>query len=217
MPKRQERLFWVHTSPLDGNRASSITDINLDFSQRTGSSCIECVSTPEISDRLWLFKLQVNAQPEATQFNKELKTHMEEIKDRFGEEKLKIKRQTSLPQPLVCDRLGPWPITDVGLHSVNDEYNAMLVSYTYHEGRLYHIPHLQLSTMKNVAKRLEDTWRSVVCSCHATSSCCGFGCFDCFKPDCPNCDGTGWKDYVTWANNGYRVNYKTKVPIAVVT
>jgi hypothetical protein len=40
--------------------------------------------------------------------------------------------------------------------------------------------------------------------------------YECFKLDCPDCDDTGWKGFCAWAQGGYKVNYSSGFPIAVV-
>ena len=216
MPQRNERLFWVYTEPVDNSLAAQIDAANQSFASSAGVTSIACVSTKELSARLWLFRLLTTSQSIATNFNKQLLSHLKSLGNMVGNSQLKVKRQTNLPQPLVHPRLGPSPKTDLGLHSVNDQYNGMLVSYTYHEGRYYHIPHLQLSTLLRLSSDMQAAWRSVVCNCYqSVSGCCGVGCFDCFQLGCPNCDGTGWKDFSAWTRRGYPVDYSSGVPIAI--
>jgi hypothetical protein len=216
MPQRNERLFWLYTEAVDQSLAAKIDRENQAFGKAHAAACIPCVSAAGVSRRLWLFRLPVTDQSVATRFNQQLSQHIGSLGASMGRPNLKVKRQTNLPQPLVCSRLGPWPITDVGLHSVNDSYNGMLVSFTYHEGRYYHIPHLQFSMMQAVAQRLQTAWQAVACQCHRSASdSCGVGCFDCFQLQCPDCDGTGWKGFSAWARRGYPVDYSSKLPIAV--
>src|SRR5581483_11374159 len=209
-------FFWVYTEPVDSSLAAQIDTANQSFASLSGAQSIACVTAKGKSARLWLFKLFTTDQSVATAFNKQLLDHIQSLGNQVGYPQLKAKRQTNLPQPLVIPRLGPWPKSDLGLHSVNDRYNGMLVSYTYHEGRYYHVPHLQLSTLKEVFSNLQTAWQSVVCKCYTSvQDCCGVGCFECFQPNCSNCDGTGWKDFLEWAKRGYPVDYSSGVPLAI--
>lgn len=108
-----------------------------------------------------------------------------------------------------------WPITDIGLHVVNDQYNGMLVTYTYHEGRYYHVPHLQFSTVKELTKRIYRKWLAVRCDCSQNVVCCGVGCYECFQSECAQCEGTGWKNFGGWKKNGFQIDYDSGVPVAV--
>jgi hypothetical protein len=216
MPQRNERLFWVYTEPVDGSLAAQIDAANQSFALSAGVASISCVQTRGVSARLWLLQLPTTDQSVARNFNGQLLSHLQSLGSRVGYPQLRVKRQTNLPQPLVHPRLGPWPKTDLGLHSVNDQYNGMLVSYTYHEGRYYHIPHLQLSTLQQVSSALGAAWQAVVCNCYqSVSGCCGVGCFECFQLNCSNCDGTGWKGFAAWAQRGYPVDYSLGIPMAL--
>ena len=217
MPQRSERFFWLYIEPIDGLHAAQIDVANESFASSVGATSVACVPATAVSPRLWLFRLPLPTmdQSVATDFNKRLLSHIHSLGNVLGRPQLKVKRQTKLPQPLVCPRLGPWPITDLGLHSVNDQYNGMLVSYIYHQGRYYHIPHLRLSTLQEVFSNLQTAWQLAVCDCfHSVSGCCGVGCFECFQSACPKCNGTGWKGFSAWAGRGYPVDYSTGVPIA---
>jgi hypothetical protein len=218
MPERSERFFWLHTRQIDGTVSAKIDAANQQFAATWTAcelTCTPCVATPVMSDRLSLFRLATNDQTLATKFNGQLTNHIKGLGASVGVPDLFAKRQTNLPQPLVCPRVGTWPKTDLGLHSVNDQYNGMLVSYSYHEGRFYHIPHLQLSTLIDLCSTIQGAWQVAACDCYRTaSSCCGVGCYDCFQASCPTCDGTGWKDFAKWVQGGYQVDYSSGVPIA---
>ena len=218
MPERSERMFWLNTGPVDGSLALQIEQENMKFASAHGVVCVSCVTSPEISSRLWLFRFPIDKsnRTSATNFNKELKLHIDSLGMAVGNLQLRAKRQTNLPQPLVCQRLGPQPWTDLGLHSVNDVYNGMLVSFTYYEGRYYHIPHLQLDELQRMAARLRSEWQAVACDCHnSVKNCCSVGCFKCFQSECPDCNGTGWKGFSSWVHRGYPIDYRSKVPIAI--
>jgi len=222
MPERPERLFWMYASAIDGGRAAALDAENRSFARSWPTvtcalHCETCVSLPGTSPRVWLYRLATTDQAVATQFNGRLAQYCKTLLGGVGAG-LMIKRQTNLPQPLISPpRPDSWPKTDVGLHSVNDQYNGMLVSYSYHEGRYYHPPHLQLSTLVDLCSTIRRIWTTVACRCHQAVSACsceGVGCFECFQCGCPECDGTGWKDFVTWAKQGYQVDYSSGFPLA---
>jgi len=218
MPQRDERLFWLHARQVDGAIARMIDAENHQFAgawTACALGCTPCVRTQVTSDRLWLFRLGTTNQALASKFNKQLTAHIKGLPLAIGTPNLCAKRQTHLPQPLVIQRLGPWPKTDLGLHSVNDKYNGTLISYSYYEGKYYRPPHLQLSDLNGLCLALKRAWDDVACCCHLTiPSCCGVGCYDCFQAQCPRCDGTGWKDFAKWVGNGCQVDYSSGVPIA---
>jgi hypothetical protein len=217
---RPERFFWLYASETDGARAATLDAENRSFAQSWATtSCAlnyeTCVSDQGNSPRVWLYRLATDDQTIATQFNKQLLQHVQALLRGAGAG-LEIKRRTNLPQPLVYPRLNLWPKTDVGLHSVNDQYNGMLVSYSYHEGGYYNVPHLQLSGLIDLCSAVQKIWTALACGCRSAApcSCDGVGCFNCFQSGCPDCDGTGWKDFVSWAKDGYQVDYSSGVPLA---
>jgi len=217
MPERPERLLWLHGKQVDHPRAAAIDAANREFVTTWTESPVEyvsCVATSAVSDRLWLFRLGTRSQQTASHFNAALKRHIDALPASVDLPSLKVKRQVNLPTPLVRDRLGPWPKTDVGLHVVNDVYNAMLVTFTYHEGRDYNSPHLQLAGLERIVADVRTAWSEVACQCHSTTSCCSSGCFDCFQLGCPSCEGTGWKDFSRWIKAGYAIDYSSGVPVA---
>jgi hypothetical protein len=218
MPERPERLFWLQAKQADYAVAIAIDAANRQFVKSWTDSPVECVSAVTsfgVSDRLWLFRLGTGAQQAASRFNAVLGNHIKGLPSALGRPALKVKRQVNLPTPLVRDRLGSWPKTDIGLHVVNDAYNGMLVTFTYHEGRYYNSPHLQLVGVERIAADVRAAWGVVACPCHSEKpTCCGTGCFDCFQRDCPLCDGTGWKDFSRWAKGGYAIDYASGVPLA---
>jgi hypothetical protein len=220
MPERSQRLLWLYVGPVDQPLAAEINEANQKFACTWTLSrlqCIPCVDSATVSARLWLIQLQMTDQRTATEFNRQLAAHIDKLGTLVGQPNLYAKRQTNLPQPLVCPRLGPWPKTDIGLHSVNDMYNGVLVTYTYHEGRFYHVPHLQLSQLTALGAGIEAAWSTVPCTCWQTSpACCGVGCFKCFRVACVHCQGTGWKDFSRWLHGGCRVDYSSGVPLAIV-
>lgn len=220
MPERHERLFWLKTHPVDGSLAAKIDAANQQLARtwtQCALTCVPCVAANGPSDRLWLFRLATNTKALAGKFNEQLTKHIKGLGANVGVADLSAKQQRSLPQPLVHPRIGSWPKTDIGLHSVNDPWNGMLVTYTYHEGRYYHVPALQISMLRKVCSDAETVWKAVACTCfRAKSSCCGVGCYDCFQASCPDCDGTGWKDFALWARSGFQVDYSSGVPIAKV-
>jgi len=217
MPGRPERFFWLHAKQANEMTASAIDGVNRHLiSSWTDSpvECVSCVTAPGSSDRLWLFRLGTGVQKIASRFNALLKGHLEALPAAVGRPGLRVKRQVNLPTPLVRDRLGPWPKTDIGLHVVNDVYNAMLVTFTYHEGRYYNSPHLQLVGIEKMAASVRTAWGDLACPCHSSTSCCGSGCYDCFQLGCPACDGTGWRDFSRWAKCGYAIDYRSGFPLA---
>ena len=218
MPERRERLFWLHAKQTSQTVADVMDTANQELAKRWTDSAVECVASvtaAHTSDRLWLFRIGSSDQQVASRFNALLQSHLNVLPAAVGVPGLRVKRQVNLPTPLVCERLGPWPKTDVGLHVVNDAYNGMLVTFTYHEGRYYNVPHLQLVGVERLTADVRKAWSAVACECYrAATDCCGNGCFDCFRADCPTCDGTGWKDFARWAKGGYAIDYASGVPLA---
>jgi len=222
MPQRPERFFWLYIKQVNQAVAANIDIVNQQFAgswTACGLRCTSCVSSQAVSDRLWLFRLETTKKKVATNFNRQLMAHIKGLGSQFGLPQ-PAKRQTNLPQPLVCPRVaekGTWWKTDVGLHSVNDPCNGMLVTYTYHEGRRYYVPHLQLCALTKLCQKIELAWKGAACSCwRSASGCCGVGCFDCFQTHCADCDGTGWKDFSRWVRRGYQVDYSSGLPMALV-
>jgi hypothetical protein len=219
MPARADRFFWMYAPKMNGDRAASLDFENKCFAMSWAECtlhCETCVSDKNVSNRLWLFRLGTSNQKLARLFKNQLTQHIQNLVEVFGDG-LDIKRRLNLPQPLVHPRSIEWPKTDVGLHPENDEYNGMLVSYSYNEGRYYNIPHLQLGKLIELCSKVSEIWESVACTCHRSApgcECNGTGCFECFQLNCPNCDGTGWKDFVAWARNGYQIDYSCGMPMA---
>jgi hypothetical protein len=217
MPKRDQRLFWLYAKQVLPDVASHIDEVNQQFVHSWTDSdltVVACVDADGQSDRLWLFRIDTKDPKLATKFNKRLQDHIKGLPSAINVPLLRAKRQVNLPTPLVHDRLEKWPKTDLGLHVVNDTYNAMLVTFTYDEGRYYNVPLLQLNTLEEVVKRVREAWQAVACDCHTTQGCCKFGCYNCFQLGCPRCDGTGWKDYTRWIAAGCKINYGSGLPIA---
>lgn len=221
MPLRPERFFWIYMSEMDGARAAVLDAENKKLAQHWPSSacrlsCETCVSDRVPSPRIWLYRLATIDNALISRFNGQLSQHIVTLSRGLGAG-LKIKHQRSLPQPLVINRLERSQKTDVGLHSVNDVYNGMLVTYSYYEGRRYHIPHLQLSTLVDLCSAVRAVWGAVACACSrrlSNCSCQGVGCYDCFDVACSLCSGTGWKDFATWAKAGYQIDYSSGMPVA---
>jgi hypothetical protein len=168
-------------------------------------------------DHLWLFQLHRPSVGVPTRFSAMLREHVGELPRRLGLPNLKVSRRSTLPTPLVIPRIDGWPRTDLGLHVVNDDYNAMLVTYSYFEGPggRHYIPHLQLPPLRDYADRVAAAWSEVACECHRDSAtCCGVGCYSCFRLDCRYCEGTGWRHFVEWMKAGYAVDYSSGFPLA---
>jgi hypothetical protein len=220
MPARAERFFWMYAPKMNGDRAASLDFENRSFA-RSWAECTlhyeTCVSDANLSERLWLFRLATNNQKVAGFFRNQLTQHIQNLVEVFGDD-LDIKRRSNLPQPLVCRTIDQWPKTDIGLHSVNNLYNGTLISYSYYEERArHHIPHMDLGQLIGLCSRVRGIWEAVACTCHRSApgcECKGTGCFDCFQLNCPNCDGTGWKDFVAWARSGYQIDYLSGMPMA---
>lgn len=215
MPQRNERLFWLSGKKIEYNTSQAISDSNNAFIQRwnhCGIEVFECVKSKQQMDRCWLFLLATKDQSIATRFNKTFSQHIRELSTQFPS--IRLKRQVALPTPLLLDRVGDWPITDIGLHVVNDKYNGMIVTYSYHEGRNYNIPHLQVSELRKLCVNVEEAWKTLKCDCHLAKNHCSLGCYECFAVDCEQCQGTGWKDFVKWQKNGYLIDYSNGIPLA---
>jgi hypothetical protein len=216
MPQRNERLFWLTGKGIENNIAQEISHSNDEFI-KSWNHCVietfECVKSNKKIDRCWLFVLATKDQGLATKFNKTLSNHIKKLNNQFPS--IKIKRQVALPTPLLLDRVGNWPKTDIGLHVVNDNYNGMMVTYSYHEGKNYNIPHLEFIRLQELYDNIKDSWGKLKCDCHLAKNHCALGCYECFKIDCEQCQGTGWKDFVKWRKNGYLVDYSKGIPLAI--
>jgi hypothetical protein len=216
MPERRERFFWLHGKRVDASVARRIEAANKNFVAQWTECPLEavsCVTNSDSSDRLWLFRLKA---PElGTAFDASLQKYIGRLPTTVKDPALKVKRQTVLPTPLIGPRLSEWPVTDIGLHVVNDQYNGMLVTYTYHVGRYHYVPHLQFPMLKELGSRVGQAWQSATCRCHEkTPECCGLGCYDCFQSDCTKCQGTGWKHFQRWASGGFAIDYSSGFPLA---
>lgn len=214
MPIRPERLIWVYGKSLDNQAAVQIEKANELLIGGWGDCNIECHATVDvngISDRLWLFRLKSKDQQLATKFLKYLDKHIQ------GLQPLKLKRRSNLPTPLVARPIGEGHKLDIGLHIVNDKYNATLMLFFYWEGRYYNPPHLQLGEMLSFGDEAKRLWIEYACKCGRQRGCCEYGCFNCFQLDCDACGGTGWKDFVRWQAQGYRIDYSSGWPLAIVS
>jgi hypothetical protein len=211
----------MYAPKMNGEQAASLNFENRSFARLWAECTLHyetCVPDANFSERLWLFRLTTNNQTVARLFRNQLTQHIQNLAEVFGDG-VDIKRRPNLPQPLVYPRSIEWPKTDVGLHPLNDEYNGMLVSYSYNEGRYYNIPHLQLGKLIDLCSRVRRIWEAVACTCHRNHPACecnGAGCFECFRLNCPNCDGTGWKGFVAWARSGYQIDFSSGMPMARV-
>lgn len=221
MPVRDERLFWLHAKTLDPRQAAVVEEAHTEFLKRWKDSAVamaSCVQSSVASDRLWLLRLKSTDAAVTTRFNQALQAYLKTLPGELSIPGLRVKRQSNLPTPLVCPRLEGWPITDLGLHVVNDQYNGTLITFSYHEGRYYHIPHLDLNNMAALTQRVRTAWLAHACECYRSASgcgCSGVGCWECFAQDCSICAGTGWRAFVSWQQLGCQVDYGGGVPIAV--
>lgn len=229
MPQRLERFFWVYGENLGTGAMNAVQAEHNRFVQEWNNHnpsyplhCRPCVVAGSPDQQVWLFRLQLGPGNSsiATAFNSELQKHLKQVRQAHGIADEDLKRRTTLPTPLMEEPFGQFPTTDIGLHAVNDEYNAMLVTYTYFKGAYgrYQPPHLQASEVVNVYNGIMPKWQRIACGCHHGSGCpnCGgIGCYQCFQPNCPMCGGTGWKEFEQWAANGYRIDYTSGYPIAV--
>jgi hypothetical protein len=221
VPARNQRLFWVYAERPSLKNLSRINTANDKFvSCWSGCDVTShpCSDGKGGTNGLWLFIL--NSQQErklASSFNNELKEHIASLVSRLNLKDSDLKRRSNLPTPLIDIPLNSGWRTDFGLHAVNDTYNGMLVTYTYHNGRYMMPPHLQTARFRDLLSEIVPVWRRHSCRCRNTkcSECSGDGCFDCFKEGCKVCDGTGWKEYSKWAKLGYRVDYSSGYPIAI--
>ncbi len=223
MPERSERFFWVYAKHPSREVASRLDEAHSEFA-RSWRSCnvkyYSCVAHAEPStNKVWLFALQCRRDGDtATSFNKVLNDHLERLPKQLRTTDLLVKRRSNLPTPLIEEPLNHGWRTDFGLHAVNDEYNGMLVTYTYHVGRFMMPPHFQTASLRRVYHAIRRNWRKHSCDCRSLdcSACAGDGCYDCFGLRCALCKGTGWKSYGQWAAGGYRIDYESGYPLAVV-
>jgi hypothetical protein len=220
MPERQERFFWVCAEQTVGGLATDINAVNQQFADSWKDSPLFlhwCTQESITPNHLWLFRLTHSGSRQlAEQFGKQLDSHIENATAKLG---AKLMRPRPLPTPLVRPRLKKGSAaTDIGLHAVNDAWNATLVTFTYYEGNYYGPPHLQPVDVRQLAKYIEIQWQGIRCECGDGSCgrCDGTGCYNCFKSDCGICGGTGWKDFTSWASErgGYRVDYSSEFPLA---
>lgn len=222
MPERPERFFWLYARQLDNTAVSTINDIHHQFTgewQECPLEWIACVEGGGPSNRLWLFRLQcgIGNGGLASKFSRKLREYVQTLEERLNLSKDRIKQRTNLPTPLLCEPVGEWPKTDIGLHVVNDVYNGMLITYSYHSrGTRMQPPHLQTGTLRRLMSTIEYVWRAASCDCHGGTchECSGDGCYSCFQRDCANCEGTGWKNFSRWVRGRFKVNYSTGFPIA---
>lgn len=155
---------------------------------------------------------------EAPVLNNSLNNHLVAVTEKLQLGKRQLRRVVNLPTPLVMACLNNGP-TDIGLHVVNDEYNGMLVTFTYRPGRYGYTPrHFQYCVLKALTEQVAAARRSVVCKCRDRhcAECGGTRCYSCFSADCSDCCGTGWKDLRSWVRGGWEIDYSSGFPIALV-
>ncbi len=218
MPSRPERFFWIRAEDINSQLAHEIDSANREFAtgQKLCATDVRMCTAPERGTRhLWLLRAATTEPQLATAFLKELKDHIGRVQTKLHVKKLK--RVPNLPTPLVTERLTEHFCTDIGLHVVNDEFNGMLVTYTYFEGRYHNPPHLQLSGVRFISDEIAKRWRELACDCRQSTcdDCHGVGCFSCFSGECSSCAGTGWAKFSQWALGGYQVDYSSGFPLAV--
>jgi len=223
MPERNERFFWLYGSKIDENVASAINDSNIPFLEDWQECPLEyksCVDARGLSDRLWLFRLNcgIGNNKLARKFNIRFQKYIATIPTHlnFSDNQIKLKRRSNFPTPLILEPLSGWPSTDIGLHAVNDEYNGMLVTYSYYQGKYTQPPHLQVGDVRRLLNKIETVWREVACDCNSgiCKECNCDGCYSCFERDCIYCFGTGWKKFAVWAATGFNINYESGYPVA---
>ena len=151
MPKRSERFFWIRAEDVNPEFTRAIDSAIREFaqSQKVCSTDVAMCTAPEASTKqLWLLRAQMAEQQLASTYVKALKDYVGSFQEKFGIPKLK--RIPNLPTPLLTERLTSHFRTDIGLHVVNDDFNGMLVTYTYSEGRsgFHNPPHLQLDGVR---------------------------------------------------------------------
>jgi len=220
LPRRSERLIWLHGRRLSAADAARVNEANQQLIGQWNDCAIQYLSSVnagQVSDRLWLFCLQSEDQRLATRFGRRLREHIAALRP------LQLKRQVNLPTPLLTEPRAPqargYPQNklDIGLHVGSDEWNATLVLFLYWEGRYYNPLNLQLHELCNFASEADPLWREFVCACGHGQVCCGQrGCFGCFHPDCGACRGTGWRRFAAWENRGCQIDYRSGWPLAVI-
>lgn len=223
MPERPDRLYWVHAKAVHEDSLPQLNRALSSFASQWGQThramldCTPCVIGAPISDRLWLFRLHLRKQGDSptTEFNRDLKAHIKQLSQNVGAQ---LRRRSNLPTPLVREPLAEGNAkSDIGLHSVNDIYNQMLVTFSYHELPGREMPlHHQVPVLRSMVEALSQAWQEVACSCNDQSceQCRGEGCYSCFSLGCADCAGTGWKKYTEWGKGGFRIDYSAGVPIA---
>jgi hypothetical protein len=221
MPERAERFFWVYAKGIDQALLHEIDDSHRKFVAGWHDCPLDwtpCVKKRSPANQLWLFRLAqgIGKRGLARYFNKQLLAHIKSLQKKLKLTNKQIKRRSNLPTPLLFPPLQIWPQTDVGLHAVNDEYNGMLVTYSYYPGRYYQPPHMQISSLRKLVSTVVDVWGAIACDCHKGegSECKGNGCYFCFQLNCAYCGGTGWKYYSRWVESGFEIEYETGYPIA---
>ncbi len=223
MPERNERFFWLYAEGADDSGLRLIEESNNRFAADWCDCTLNLTScVTRGRHRLWLFRLghgRGNGTL-AESFNRGFRTYVAALTERLRSQGVRFKRvipRTNMLTPMLTPRpLAEWPRTDLGLHPVNDQYNGMVVTYSYYLGRFLQPPHLQFSELRKLTKTVGSAWQEVACDCRnaACQSCDGTGCFGCFVLDCPQCRGTGWKNFSRWEQAGYRVNYDSGYPHA---
>ena len=220
MPKRPERFFWIRAEDVTSEVARAVDLATRDFVQAQGFCAANvhiCTPLEASAKHLWLLRAATSEERIARAFKKSLGNHVDKLKDKLRISRLR--RIPNLPTPLIAERLVRHSIcTDIGLHVVNDNSNGMLVTYTYYEGRFHNPPHFQLSEARFVLDEIADRWNRITCDCKRSDcqDCHGFGCYSCFAAECPTCGGTGWANFSRWASGGYRIDYGSRFPLAVL-
>lgn len=219
MPERTERLLWAYAPDVDEPTAHDVFQAHLQLVKAWPPGSLfahDCVVARGRCSRVWLFRVGTGDKSAPTRLDRQLRTHLEHLKARYG---IRATRRTALPTPLVSPSLpgGGGFLTDVGLHSVNDAYNGMLVTYSYWQSRgRHHVPHFQVDGLGDLLERITGQWRRVACDCFRRSGHCDVGCFDCFDLVCAKCLGTGWLHFAAWSRGGYHVDYSSGFPIATI-
>jgi hypothetical protein len=214
VPIRPERFFWLHGRLLDHAACQNVNDATNTFLAQWTECPVDCMQTvlsEAVSDRLWLLRLGASDRGTTTRFNKALSDHIRSLSP------LPLKRQVTLPTPLVSEPYGPpSQKLDLGLHVVNDDWNGSLMFFLYYQGRYYNPPHLQMKDLDDFAAIARERWTRAVCDCHRAHDRCTLGCWDCFDLKCPRCEGTGWNNFSVWIHGGARIDYSSGWPIAII-
>jgi hypothetical protein len=220
MPERAERFLWLYGSVLSSTQCREIDAANERFEQHWQEcplSIHRCVADASLNHQVWLFRLGCGVGGDADRFSQELTSHLNQLREslRLGERKLW--RRTNMPTPLLCRPSGGFPVNDIGLHAVNDAYNGMLVTYSYYKGQFLQPAHLQPNTLRKMVANVTQAWHEFACNCHyrPCPECGDEGCWDCFAIDCSVCQGTGWKGFSRWMQQGFGIDYRSGFPIAV--